>query len=124
MSQAIVKVGVVATCFIGCVLQLPGAAEQTGVRVLLDFPKTLRPDGWKVEGYAFGASAANPEVRQAASKPTFSTSTTTVLSILLLITVPVLIFFILSMIYLMPSSLSLITVFIRAIFLFTRGNSR
>ena len=52
-----------------CVLTLPCHGQQAPDRVLLDWPKTAHPEGWKFEGYAFGTRVPNLKERQKAAKP-------------------------------------------------------
>jgi len=63
-------IAMVAACLIGCVLPSLCSAQQAQDRILLDFPKVPHPEGWKIDGYAFGTRKANPRERQKAAKTT------------------------------------------------------
>lgn len=45
---------IVAACLLNCVLSSPCHGQQAPDRILLDWPKTAHPEGWNLEGYAFG----------------------------------------------------------------------
>lgn len=70
MNNSTISIAFVSVCLFGCVLPLPCHAQQAQDRILLDYPKTLHPGGWKIEGYAFGTRNPDPKLKQAAQRPT------------------------------------------------------
>ena len=68
MNRTTINLFIVTTCLFNCVLPSPGHAQQAQDVILLDFPKTPHPKGWKIDGYAFGTRRANPNERQKAAR--------------------------------------------------------
>jgi len=77
MNQRVFMIGVVSpivvvlavACLFSGVLLSPSYAGETQDTAILDFPKTLHPEGWTIEGYAFGTRGPNLKERQKAAKP-------------------------------------------------------
>lgn len=59
----------VTACLFSGISSPPSYARENQDTVILDFPKTPHPDGWMIEGYAFGTRIPNPKERQKAAKP-------------------------------------------------------
>jgi len=58
---------IVTVCLLNGVFLSPSYARESQDTVFLDFPKPMHPNGWKIEGYAFGTRTPNPKERQKAS---------------------------------------------------------
>ena len=52
MDHTTIAIGTAAMCVLACALPRPCQAQAQEDKVLLDYPKTPHPKGWKIDGYA------------------------------------------------------------------------